>query len=191
MSGPRVVYLIRHGESEFNRQWAATGRDPLIRDAPLSALGHAQIEATLPLAHALRPEVVLTSPLSRAVQTAVGLFSTLAPIVVDPTHAERITNTDDVGSSPHDLASRFPRLDFSALADPWWPVGPLDELGVPVESDDSFHRRVDAFVHALRKRPEERVVVVGHGEFFGALIGRHLDNCEVERLDLSNLNSRS
>lgn len=187
MPGPSVVYLIRHGESEFNRRWAATGRDPLIRDAPLSALGHAQIEATIPLAQALRPDVVLTSPLSRAVQTALGLFGVTAPILVDPVHAERISNTDDVGSSPRELASRFPDLDFSSLDDPWWPVGPLDDLGVPVESDESFLARVDRFIRALQKRPEERVVVVGHGGFFGALCGRRLDNCEVARLDLGNL----
>jgi glucosyl-3-phosphoglycerate phosphatase len=178
-----TVYFIRHGQSEFNRIWSATGRDPLIRDAALSDLGHAQVEAAIPIANALRPDVVLSSPLSRALQTATGLFGRgdAVPIEVSALHAERITNTDDVGSPPHQLAERFPHLDFSALSDPWWPVGPVDDLGVPLESDDSFHARVAAFRSAIMARPESRIVVVGHGNFFGALLGRHLENCEVAR----------
>jgi glucosyl-3-phosphoglycerate phosphatase len=175
-----IIHFVRHGQSEFNRIWALTGRDPQIRDAPLSALGHAQVEAASPMALALRPDLIITSPLTRAIQTTLGLFGTdVAPIVVDAIHAERITNTDDVGSAPGDLANRFSALDFSELRDPWWPTGPLDELGVPLESDESFEGRVAEFCRSLTLRPQARIVVVGHGNFFGALLGRHLDNCEI------------
>ncbi len=179
-TGQPIIHFIRHGQSEFNRIWANTGRDPQIRDAPLSALGHAQVEAASPMALALRPDLIITSPLTRAIQTTIGLFGTdVARIMVDPTHAERITNTDDVGSSPTDLQNRFSALDFRDLGDPWWPVGPVDELGVPLESDESFERRVAAFRSSMALRSQARIVVVGHGNFFGALLGRHLENCEI------------
>jgi glucosyl-3-phosphoglycerate phosphatase len=178
-----TVYFIRHGQSEFNRIWAATGRDPLLRDAALSDLGHAQVEAGMPIANALRPDVVISSPLTRALQTTTGLFgrNDNVPIEVSALHAERITNTDDVGSTPKQLTERYPWLDFSQLSDPWWPVGPLDELGVPVESESSFEKRVADFKLMIAARPEARIAVVGHGNFFAALLGRHLDNCEVAK----------
>jgi len=177
----RAVTFIRHGQSEFNRHWAATGTDPLIRDAPLSELGHAQVAAARAAAQALEPDVVITSPLTRAVQTAVGLFGDggAVPILVDATHRERVTNTDDIGSSPHELAARFPRLRFDHLDPIWWHQGPLDELGVPVEPEDVFHGRVASFLAALDEMAHPRIVVVGHGTFFARILGRHLDNCEL------------
>jgi broad specificity phosphatase PhoE len=180
-----IVHLIRHGESEFNRQWALTGADPLIRDAPLSSRGHGQVAAARATALRLAPDVVVTSPLTRAVQTALGLFGGSAvSIEVDAIHTERITNADDVGSPPSVLKQRFPALDFDHLPDLWWHDGPPDHLGVPVEPEAYFRARVEAFVAALGQRPEDRVVVVGHGTFFQALVGAHLDNCAIAPLTL-------
>lgn len=176
----RTVHLIRHGQSEFNRIWAETGKDPLLRDAPLSAFGHQQIHVTRAAAESLQPDVVLVSPLTRALQTADGLFGkTSVPIIVDAIHREKVTNSDDVGSPPDLLRSRFPHLSFDHLDDHWWHRGPLDELGVPVEPDTSVDERVAAFRRALSQRTEQRIVVVGHGNFFARLVGRHLDNCEI------------
>jgi len=42
----KVVYLIRHGQSTFNAAYARDGVDPMLFDAPLSALGRRQV-ATL------------------------------------------------------------------------------------------------------------------------------------------------
>lgn len=176
----RAITFIRHGQSEFNRHWAATGVDPLIRDAPLSDRGHQQVRAAQAAARALEPDVVITSPLTRALQTAVGLFGDgTVPILVDGAHRERITNTDDIGSDPAELAVRFPHLTFSHLAPVWWHQGPADELGVPVEPEDVFHQRVASFLGSLDVMLHPRIVVVGHGTFFAHVLGRHLDNCEI------------
>ncbi len=176
-----AITFIRHGESEFNRHWAATGTDPLIRDAPLSDFGHEQVRAARPAARALEPDLVISSPLTRALQTAVGLFGDdgTIPIVVDAGHRERVTGMDDIGSSPEDLAARFPRLSFAHLTPTWWHQGPVDELGVPVEPEDVFHRRVASFLRSLDALPPGRIVVVGHRNFFARILGRHLDNCEI------------
>jgi broad specificity phosphatase PhoE len=176
----RTVHLIRHGQSEFNRVWDVEGRDPLIRDAPLSEVGHEQVCAAREAALALAPDVVITSPLSRAVQTTLGLFGgSGVRIEVSPLHAERVTNTDDIGSPPHVLAERFPHLDFAHLPAVWWHNGPLDEVGVPVEPGRHFYPRVESWIEAVHARPESRIVVVGHGTFFHAVLGRHLANCEI------------
>ena len=45
--GPKVVHLIRHGESEYNRHYAETGDDPMIFDAPLTPRDAANAELGL------------------------------------------------------------------------------------------------------------------------------------------------
>ena len=45
MAVSRTLFLVRHGQSVFNAYYAEHGRDPLIRDAPLSEIGRQQVEA--------------------------------------------------------------------------------------------------------------------------------------------------
>jgi broad specificity phosphatase PhoE len=180
-----TVHFIRHGQSEFNRVWDSTGIDPRIRDAPLSPLGHAQVDVARAAALELQPDVVITSPLARAVQTTLGLFGgTGVPIEVSALHTERVTNTDDIGSWPHQLAEWFPSLEFAHLPMVWWHDGPVDEIGVPIEPGKVFRARVAAFVESLYLRTEERVVVVGHSTFFRELLGVWLANCEIAHYPL-------
>jgi len=58
----RTVHLIRHGQSEFNRVWDGEGRDPLVRDAPLSEVGHEQVRAAREAALTLESDVVPVEP---------------------------------------------------------------------------------------------------------------------------------
>jgi broad specificity phosphatase PhoE len=46
------VFLIRHGQTEFNRVFSVTRRDPGIRDSQLTETGRLQAAA---IARALRP----------------------------------------------------------------------------------------------------------------------------------------
>ncbi len=69
MTGARGIYLVRHGETEFNRDGRYQGQS----DSPLTDLGIAQARRTgRVLAHELGTGFVqiCTSPLGRAVQTA-------------------------------------------------------------------------------------------------------------------------
>lgn len=71
------LYIVRHGESEYNAATAAAGTgwdDPLIFDAPLTARGRAQAcELRNTLAALGLPADVcwVTSPLQRAIETLV------------------------------------------------------------------------------------------------------------------------
>lgn len=42
-SESKVIYLIRHGQSTFNAAYETSGIDPMLFDAPLSALGKRQV----------------------------------------------------------------------------------------------------------------------------------------------------
>ncbi|MEM0949406.1 MAG: histidine phosphatase family protein [Pseudomonadota bacterium] len=85
-----TVYLVRHGETEFNREGRYQGRS----DSPLTALGVAQAERagrTLAQTIGAASAKIRTSPLGRAVQTAEIIARNLAgpvSIQIDPRLAE-------------------------------------------------------------------------------------------------------
>jgi histidine phosphatase superfamily protein (branch 1) len=84
------VILIRHGQTEFNRVFSVTRRDPGIRDPHLADLGRRQAAS---VAQALRPSrlrKLISSPYTRALETAGIIAEHLGlPISVEPLIAER------------------------------------------------------------------------------------------------------
>lgn len=68
-----TIYLVRHGESEANREGRYQGR----RDSPLSARGHRQAAALAGELGASNVTCVISSPLRRCVETAVPIASRL------------------------------------------------------------------------------------------------------------------
>ena len=70
------LIFIRHGESEYNKTVRETGKDPLIRDAPLTETGQAQalqarIDLKAILGESVSPDLILMSPLTRAITTCL------------------------------------------------------------------------------------------------------------------------
>lgn len=59
------VVLVRHGETEWSREWKHTGRT----DVPLTELGRRQAQAVGAALQERQFELVLTSPLMRALDT--------------------------------------------------------------------------------------------------------------------------
>jgi uncharacterized phosphatase len=85
---PRLLHLVRHGETEGQssvRFWGST-------DVALSDLGRRQVRALAATIAPLRADVIVHSPLSRAVESAALLAEELGlhalPRVVEPAFAE-------------------------------------------------------------------------------------------------------
>ena len=72
---PKAIHLIRHGESTFNAAYREAGEDPMIVDAPLSALGRRQVDRLAGELCDVTFELAVTSPFTRAIQTCLGLIS--------------------------------------------------------------------------------------------------------------------
>ncbi len=132
------IYLIRHGQSEFNLAHKRGEPDPMIWDAPLTELGCKQALEAKEQILDLGIEQVLTSPLTRAIQTAKIMFNGIAPIKVIPDHRELIIHSCDVGVPASVLREKFPELSFDGLDEVWWHQGVENENGVPVEPIDVF-----------------------------------------------------
>ena len=177
------IYLIRHGQSEFNVAHTQGSPDPMIWDAPLTALGCEQARQARAKVADLGIQQVLTTPLTRAIQTAKLIFDGLAPITVIPDHRELLIHSCDVGVSPTVLRSKFPELSFDELADIWWHQGPENNDGVPVEPHDFFQDRIDAFADFIATMEDRPLAIVGHGNVFKALAGFEMNNCEIKQFN--------
>ena len=114
----------------------------------------------------------------------VARYESEDPLVLnpafDPLHREWLCSSCDVGRSIRDLALDFPTLDFAHLADPWWHhLAPFNQHGFSLEPEHLLLDRVAAFKAMIAARTEQRIAVIGHGDFFHRLLGRQLKNCEL------------
>jgi len=190
---------VRHGESEYNAACGAPGSswdDPIIWDAPLSALGRQQASGLGPalLAHGVSPGALwVASPLTRAIQTCLlargALLGADAQRFPEPSQeqpwmmvrselAEHLVTSGDVGRPASQLAAAFPQLaaaTFAHLEDTWWYNNPngSGKLNCAVrgvlqatEPKDELRRRIGNFRKWACARPERELVVFGHSTFF-------------------------
>jgi len=175
-----TVYLIRHGQSEFNALNLEPGAaDPMIIDAQLTELGRQQARAAREQILDLGIQSVLTTPLTRAIQTAKLMFDGIAPIQVVADYRERLDHACDIGRAPEELAAEFPELSFSHLDEVWWHSGPKNQYGVPTEPHDTFTKRIQNFCQSLDQYSNRPLAIVGHGNTFRALANFDMANCEV------------
>lgn len=81
-----TVYLVRHGETAWNKESRIQGRE----DVPLDADGLAQAESCAKGFLGKKISAVLSSPLSRALETAKLIGKAVgAPVYVEPDLTER------------------------------------------------------------------------------------------------------
>jgi broad specificity phosphatase PhoE len=149
-----ILYLVRHGETEYNRQGLALGR----ADIPLNERGLGQLER---IADALASEpiaAVYSSPLSRAMLVAQAIAARKG-LLVQPRPALIEMSVGEVEGIPFaELRRRFPDfLEKWAGADgPATPM-PGGERLVDVQ------RRAWEAVQSLRTlHPDETVCAVTH-----------------------------
>lgn len=147
------IVLIRHGESEANRQGIVQGHF----DSPLSPAGMEQAQAlAAALAHE-RFEALYSSDLLRARQTGEVIAQSLGlDLCLDPMIREIDIGLFS-GRSWADIAREHPE-DYRRFKETGrWSVVP------GAESDEAQHERVSAFVAKVRAAHAGRVAVVAHG----------------------------
>lgn len=154
-----TIYLIRHGETEWNRN----GRWQGHADVPLTEQGRAQAQA---LARRLRAErqrfdQIYSSDLQRALETAQIIARAISPD--QPVQALPSLREIDVGSwsglTRAEIMARFP----GALTDrPYPPDG---------ESRAAFTERVGgALLGLAEQHPGQKLALVTHGGTVRAMV---------------------
>jgi broad specificity phosphatase PhoE len=171
------VILIRHGQTEFNRVFSATRRDPGIRDPGLTEIGRHQAAAAARILSGHPVRHLIASPYRRSLESAAIIAAELdLPISVDAAVAERFFYACDIGSPLRELHALWPDLVFDHLPDPWWPQ--------EEESEAAIAERCEAFRLRLAAAESWReVAIVTHWGFIRALTGLSVPNGAVLRFD--------
>lgn len=151
-----LVYLIRHGETE----WAKNGRHTGRTDIPLTDKGREQAEFLIPIFEEVKFDLILSSPLQRALETAriAGL-------------GDRVEVTRDLTEWDYGDYEGITTAEIRKTV-PGWTVWshpcPNGETAAEVA------RRADAVI--LRTRQVEgNVALFAHGHFLRVLAARWVD----------------
>ena len=145
------VYLVRHGETE----WNVTLRCQGTADIPMNPTGHAQVASLGTALRSVAFAAAYTSPLSRARLTAGAVLASRAlDAVVEPGLRE-LSYGDWQGLTPQewpgDVAERW-------AADPWTVAFPNGESLAAVQA-----RAVAAIGRIVAAHPGQCVLVAAHG----------------------------
>jgi broad specificity phosphatase PhoE len=146
------LYLVRHGETDWNRQRRIQG----MTDIPLNETGRAQARATGALLSRRRWDAVYASPLSRARETAELIAAELS--LPAPTLLDELVERDYGDAEGMDwlqVETQFPH--GSAV--------PGRETREQVAA-----RVVPALVRLAESRPGQALVVVSHGGAIRAVL---------------------
>lgn len=151
-----MIYLLRHGETEWNLERRMQGR----RESKLTPLGLRQAAAMAALLHDLvaREGVdgwrLVSSPLGRARQTAAAVAARLG---LEPELDERVSEIafgEWEGRLRDEVAPQHPEL----FASREWLVSPPGG-----ETFEDVRTRIADFLAELPPEPDRRVIVVSHG----------------------------
>lgn len=149
-----VLYLVRHGEADSNRDGRFGGWSPV----PLTELGQRQALAAAAELRRRGPTVVVTSDLARARETAAPIAHALGvEAALEPGLRERSLGVFD-GLSFGEAEARYPET--------WARLIARDPDAVPEGGEtasDVYARVSGAIERVIERHAGERVVVVSHG----------------------------
>ena len=177
------MFLVRHGESEFNQAFRKTRRDPGIVDPPLTPLGIQQIQQASDFFRNKDIHFCVSSPYQRALQTSALLFDlTSQNLTVNFLAGEQFGFSCDIGSPRSELERKWPQIDFEKLTEIWWPSEP--------ETENAVRQRGALFLKETSDRfpKTDKLVVVSHWGFIKSLTGLSVENGSVVEFhqDISN-----
>lgn len=155
----RVIYLLRHGETEWNRQRRLQGQ----LDSPLTPRGLAQAVAMgRTVRQLLGPGApgfrMVCSPLGRARQTAERVAEVLGydpAAIAEEQRLMELSFGDWQGELEAELPRKFPDI---------WRAREADRWNVPVPGGESYALVAARLAEWLAEQPADaRLIVVGHG----------------------------
>lgn len=158
----KVVYFVRHGQSEDNILPVFQSTDPKLSDE-----GRRQAACLAGRASALDFNVLLTSPYPRAKETAELIGQAVGKVPEESAlFVERVKPTELNGRQYSDE-------EALSLYRSWHES--FHVSGLRVKDGENFAdlvSRIDAGLELLQNRPEQAILVVTHGYFLRSLIAR-------------------
>ena len=170
MTDRRTIYLIRHGQTEWNLEKRLQGS----KDSPLTERGRRQAEAVSSSLKGDPPALLFASPLGRAKKTAEILAKGYGMTVTVDGRLVELSAGLAEGLTFSDIDARWPDLRARRDRDKWhvpWPDG---------ECYRDVDARLAAFVNetlapVLQEPDAGPIGIVGHETMNMILLGRLLD----------------
>lgn len=171
----KTIYLIRHGETEYNRMGIVQGSGV---DSDLNEMGLSQARAFFEAYQEVNFHKIYTSKLRRTVQS-VQHFIDLGIAYESLEGLNEICWGEKEGKAPNYLEDEF-YLDVLRR----WKLG---ETGIPAAKggespDEVAARQKVAFEHILSRQEEEVILVAMHGRAIRILL-THLLNLPLANMD--------
>ena len=160
------LILVRHGETDFNRDGRIQGRGTL----PLNSTGLAQAAAAGQAVSSEMPFRLYSSPLVRAMQTAESISEAARVTAVPLEGVEELDTGEFEGLTGPQLRQRFPEIMASWDSDPGSTQMPGGESLGQLQD-----RAWKAVTDVARANPDWKVVIVTHNFPIQTLICRALD----------------
>ena len=176
------LILVRHGETEFNRQRLILGRGP----EPLNATGQAQALAAAVAVSRNAPFFLYSSPIVRTIQTAEAIASECSVAFTPMPGLEEIDAGDLEGLTGSQLQEQYPDVMRG------WRNDPASAKMPNGESLGDVQNRTWAVINDIAQRHEDdTVVVVTHNFPIQAILckalGMPLNNFRQLRVDLGSI----
>lgn len=157
----KTIYLMRHGETELNRLRIVQGSGV---DAHLNDTGRQQAMAFFEFYRDEGFEVVLTSRLTRTHQT-------VAPFLDMGLPWEQFEWLNEMNWGRHEGQPNTPELHaYYEEVIRAWKAGDYHVRFADGENAVELAGRLQDFVHHLRQRPEQKILVCSHGRALRCLI---------------------
>lgn len=166
------VYVIRHGETDFNKDGRYSGRI----DTPLNAAGIAQAKQLAEKTRGLNIEVIYCSPLNRAIETANLIKSqTNCEIIINNHFIERSLGIYE-GLTKDEAKNKYPDL-YARNITRIFNEAPLDG-----ETVNDVIKRTFICLNEIKKQNKYfNIMIVTHG-FVAKVINKYF-NPEISGQD--------
>ncbi|MEM7043266.1 MAG: histidine phosphatase family protein [Pseudomonadota bacterium] len=170
MKGRRTLYLIRHGQTEWNLKRRLQGG----KDSPLTALGRSQAEAAAASLKERPPSRILSSTLGRARTTADIIAKASGVDVEADERLGEVRFGDAEGLTVEEIDRHWPDLRERRERDKWHVRWPNGESYEDADARLSSYCR-DVLGSDLTTEDRAPLAIVGHETINMILTGRLLD----------------
>lgn len=179
-----TLYLVRHGETEYNRLQIVQGRGI---DAALNETGRSQAAAVARRLADVQLNAIYASTLRRAVETAEQIATEHRGLTV-----QRLDDLSEMAWGVYEGRPHSPQLkqDFEAFRERWR----NGDFAFRIEGGESIldvqRRGRRAIESILKRHPGEAVLVVTHGRFLRVLLATLLEDYGLKRMeDIAHANT--
>jgi phosphoserine phosphatase len=174
---PTLLYLVRHGETEFNRRLIMQGRRV---NSILNETGRLQAEALARRLEGVRFDAAYASTLFRAVETAETIVAQHTGVAV-----ERMADLDEMcwGTMEGEPPSPGRDASIGKMFDHWRKGRFFHRVEEGESILDVQRRGVRAIRRIVRRHPGGTILVVTHGRFLRVLLATILTEYGLDRME--------